>query len=229
MKLILFDIDGTLVDSGGAGGRAFSRALEVTCGLEGGLNGVRLDGKTDLQIVREVFGRRGVRREITEELAHKLFSRYVQFLSQELEVVGEGYQVLPGAYDLLSLLNRDASFLLGIASGNIEEGARLKLERGGLCGFFKVGGFGSDSESRTELISVAIERAREHAGPAALTSTTVIGDTPRDIHHGHEAGARVVAVASGYYSLAQLQEHGPELALESFAPIEPILEFLSQD
>jgi len=229
MKLILFDIDGTLVNSGGAGYRAFSRALETTYGLGGGLNGVRLDGKTDLQIVREVFDRRGMRFEITEKSAGELFNRYVEFLRQELAVVGESFQVLPGVYDLLSHLNRNTSFLLGIASGNIEEGARLKLERGGLSQFFTVGGFGSDSESRTELTRIAIERAKEHAGPTALSSTIVIGDTPRDIHHGQEAGARVLAVASGYYSLSQLEEHRPDLSVESLLPIEPILEFLSAD
>jgi len=228
MKLILFDIDGTLIDSGGAGNRAFSMALKSAYGLEGGLNGVRLDGKTDLQILREVLDRYGTVLESREELIQTLFDRYLAFLRRELERVGERYRVLPGVTDLLSLLEQDASFLLGIASGNIESGARLKLERGGLNRFFRLGGFGSDSESRTELIKTAMKRGEDHAHPSVIESTIVIGDTPRDILHGKEAGAEVVAVASGYYSLAQLKEHDPDLCVESLVPMDQIVEFLSR-
>jgi phosphoglycolate phosphatase-like HAD superfamily hydrolase len=229
MKLILFDIDGTLVNSGGAGYRAFSKALETTLGLEGGLNGVRLDGKTDLQIVREVFDRRGLEFKISEDLAEGLFDQYIEFLRNELSAEGVDYRVLPGVSELLSRLREDSSFLLGIASGNIEQGAWLKLEKGGLNEFFDLGGYGSDSESRTELIKVAIERARRKAGNSVLSSVVVIGDTPRDIRHGQEAGAQVVAVATGRYPRSLLEEHRPDLCLESLVPIDPILRFLSSD
>ena len=226
MKLILFDIDGTLVNSGGAGHRAFSRALESTLGIGGGLNGVRLDGKTDLQIVREVFDCRGMEEEISQESARELFENYVGFLREELEIVGDGYQVLPGVEDLLAYLGRSSSALLGVATGNIKEGAWLKLEHGNLNQFFVVGGYGSDSESRTELIRVAIDRAKERTH---VTSTVVIGDTPRDIQHGKQAGAQVVAVASGYYSLSELEGYGPDLCVESLEPNEAIVQFLSVD
>lgn len=229
MKLILFDIDGTLVNTGGAGSRAFSRALETTFGLSGGLNGVRLDGKTDLQIVREVFQRQGLCLEVSEESARELFGSYVEFLEGELDEVGLQYQVLPGVSELLSDLNCNPAFLLGIASGNIAEGARLKLEKGRLNKFFPIGGFGSDAESRTELIRIAIQRAAEYVNPGQLNSVTVIGDTPRDISHGQEAGARVIAVASGFYTLNQLKECRPNLAVESLSPIEPVLEFLNAE
>jgi len=227
MKLILFDIDGTLVNSGGAGYRAFSRALETTMGLDGGLNGVRLDGKTDLQIVREVFDRRGMEFEISEDSARRLFKKYLDYLSYELSVVGDRYQVLPGVTELLRRLKENPSFLLGIASGNIEKGARLKLERGELSSFFAFGGFGSDAECRTDLIRIAIERAQREVGPSELGTVFVIGDTPRDIWHGKEAGAQVIAVATGHYPRSVLAEHQPDLCLESLVPIDPVLKFLS--
>jgi phosphoglycolate phosphatase-like HAD superfamily hydrolase len=198
--------------------------LETSFGLRGGLNGVRLDGKTDLQIVREVFDKLGVNSEISEASARDFFVKYLKFLRRELEIVGQSYQVLPGVKELLGRLSKSPSFLLGVATGNIEEGARLKLEHGRLRHFFALGGYGSDSESRTELIRIAIRRARELA---SVGSTIVVGDTPRDIQHGRQAGAQVVAVASGYYSLSELEVHGPDLSVESCEPIEPILHFLS--
>jgi len=227
MRLILFDIDGTLVNTGGAGSRAFSRALKAVYGLARGLDGVRLDGKTDLQIVREVFQRQHLSLEVSEESAQELFDSYIEFLKSELEDVGTRYQILPGVNELLSDLNSNSVFLLGIASGNIAEGARLKLEKGGLNEFFPVGGFGSDSESRTELVRVAVKRAADFVSPAQLNSVVVIGDTPRDILHGREAGAQVIAVASGFYTIGQLEECRPDLSVESLTPIEPVLEFLS--
>lgn len=228
MQLVLFDIDGTLVDTGGAGGRAFSRALEQTFGLPGGLKGVRLDGKTDFQIVREVFDSRDMNFDVFEESAPELFERYIGYLEKELGKAGNCYAVLPGVHELLVALDRDPEVLLGLASGNIDQGARLKLRKGGLDGFFQVGGFGSDSESRTELIRAASRRAARYVGSSQINSVVVVGDTPSDIVHGHQAGAAVIAVASGCYTLAQLEEYRPELAVQNLSPNEPVLELLQK-
>jgi phosphoglycolate phosphatase-like HAD superfamily hydrolase len=152
------------------------------------------------------------------------FLLYLSFLGEELSD-GKGFRVLSGARELVSVLDRHQDFLVGLATGNIQEGARLKLDRAGLGSFFPFGGFASDSEDRTELTRIAVERAHDRAD-GEVERVFVIGDTPRDIIHGKEAGAITVAVASGNYSLETLEGHQPDLALKSLAPIEPIMEFL---
>ena len=225
MRLVLFDIDGTLV-RGGAGGRALRSALLKIYALPAGNDGVRYDGKSDPRIVREILSYHGQEDRFTDERVSSLFSLYLSYLREEL-TEGSDFQVLPGAHELVCTLNRKDNFLLGLATGNIEEGARLKLERGGLESFFSFGGFGSDAEDRTDLIRIAIARGRQKNGHSQPEKSFVVGDTPRDIVHGKEAGAHTLAVASGNYSLDDLKSYKPDAAVESLRPIEPILEFLS--
>jgi len=225
MRAVLFDIDGTLVLTGGAGSRALNRVLTEQYELPLGTDGIRFDGKTDPQIVREILARNG--RNFTPEAAVSLFEAYFTYLKKEL-AVGADVQVLPGISELIAALGSRDEFLLGLATGNLETGARIKLERAGLSHHFPFGGFGSDSENRTELIQVAIGRAREQA-PSALQHVFVIGDTPLDIIHGKAAGARTLAVASGSYSVEDLRTHDPDLAVKSIDPLEPVLEFLMSE
>jgi len=225
MRLVLFDIDGTLV-RGGAGGRALRSALLQIYALPAGNDGVRYDGKTDPRIVREILVYHGQEDLFTEERVSSLFSLYLSCLREELTAGGD-FQVLPGAHDLVRTLNRKDEFLLGLATGNIEEGARLKLERGGLESFFSFGGFGSDAEDRTDLIRIAIERGHQKNNHSHPEKSFIVGDTPRDIVHGKEAGAHTLAVASGNYSVEDLKSYKPDAVVESFQPIEPVLEFLS--
>ena len=152
------------------------------------------------------------------------FSLYLSFLREEL-TASDHFLVLPGARELVSILDRHENLLLGLATGNIEEGARMKLDRAGLGSFFSFGGFGSDSEARTELIRIAIERGRDRA-QSDVERVFMIGDTPRDIVHGKEAGACTVAVASGSYSLEALKGYKPDFAIESLDPTDPVVNFL---
>ena len=224
MRLILFDIDGTLVLSGGAGSRALKQAIHQAYGVPDSLDGVRVHGKTDRQIVREVLSHYGAEHLFTEETIAPLFANYISLLREELSS-GENFEVLPGARELVRTLNRTTGIILGLATGNVEEGARMKLERAGLNAFFSFGGFGSDAENRTELIRIAIHRAGEieSLDPGAVY---MIGDTPRDIVHGKEAGAHTIAVASGSYSAEALEGYKPDLVADSLDPIQPIVEFL---
>jgi len=176
--------------------------------------------------VREILSYHGQEDQFTDEKVSSLFSLYLSNLRKELTEGGD-FRVLPGAHELVRTLDRKENFLLGLATGNIEEGARLKLERGGLESFFSFGGFGSDAEDRTDLIRIAIERARQKNGRTHPEKSFVVGDTPRDIVHGKEAGAETLAVASGNYSLEDLKSYKPDAVVESLQPIEPILEFLS--
>lgn len=225
VHLILFDIDGTLLLSGGAGSRALNVSIRRLYGLDNAMDGIQPDGKTDPEIVREILARQGRWDGAQHPFPETLFPEYTAALEKEL-VNSVSFRVLPGARDLLTQLCDDSRFLVGLATGNIEVGARLKLKRGGLDSYFLFGGFGSDSEDRTRLIQIAIQRGLEKAAAAVPESVFVIGDTPRDILHGRAAGARTIAVSTGSYSLQELSPFKPDLALASLDPVEPVMQFL---
>ncbi len=225
MRVVLFDVDGTLIDNGGAGGRALRRALADRYSLKDGTDGVRFDGKTDPQIVREILSRNSTEGLIYPDEMPSFFPIYLSFLREELSDSKE-FRVLPGARELVGFLDRHQDFLVGLATGNIQEGAQLKLDRAGLGSFFSFGGFGSDSEDRTELTRTAIERAHD-LSKSQVEKVFVVGDTPRDIVHGKEAGATTVAVASGNYSQDTLEGYKPDLAVKSLDPINPVVDFFT--
>lgn len=223
MKLLLFDIDGTLIQSRGAGKRALERALLHHYGVPEGLGRIRLDGKTDPEILREALQAANPTRRF-EVLDPAFRQSYAGYLQQELEC-SHDFQVLPGVLPLLEQLHPDRSFHLGLATGNMQEGARLKLARAGLDSFFAFGGYGCDAADRTQVILTAIARGKQQLGiPQA--EVVVIGDTLRDVEHGRRAGAKVIGVATGRYSSRELQEAQPDLVVDCLHPIEPVLEFL---
>ena len=222
MRLLLFDIDGTLLLSGGAGTRALSRTFQTLYGVGGDMKHIQVGGKTDRQIVREILDNEGLELDSAEEL----LATYLGFLEQEIEV-SEGFHVLPGARELVQEVAQDPRFLVGVATGNVQEGARMKLDRAGLSSYFAFGGYGSDAEDRTELIQIAARRGTELIAPMPPEEIFVIGDTPRDISHGGRAGAKTVAVATGAYSYDMLRSHEPDLVVLSLEPAAPILDFLA--
>ena len=214
MKLLLFDVDGTLVSTGRAGVRALDRAFCQVVGIVNALDGVRLHGKTDPAIIREAFAARahlprsGVLQEILE--------MYVKLLPEEVQQ-STNYTVLPGILRFLEDFERHPQVACGLATGNIERGARIKLERGNLNRFFKFGGFGSDHENRTELVKKAAENGARYTGASIdPRDTFVIGDTPRDVLAGREAGFRTVGVATSAYTSADLEAAGADLVVPDF-------------
>ena len=230
MRLVLFDIDGTLILTGGAGMRAFFRAFERVFRIPVKSEVIRPDGKTDPLIAKELleyFGRRSL---WNEESRAALFSSYLELLAEEMAQAKarQSIRVLPGVSELLEALARDRRFELGLVTGNLEGGAHIKLGEAGLDGFFKFGGYGSDSEDRTELIRCAIGRGSQIISPEPVEAAIVIGDTPLDIIHGHPAGASVIAVASARYSVPDLDKHRPDMLLPALAPIDPVLSFLER-
>ncbi len=226
MRLILFDVDGTLLMAGGAGNRALGRALQHTYGLENDLNGIRLDGKTDPQIVREALGRYGKEASLTRQSLNSLFVSYIPFLKDEV-ATSPDFRILPGVPELMATLSTQSSVALGLATGNIEEGARIKLDRADLTSFFTFGGYGSDAENRTELIRTAIERGLQEISPASAVDILLIGDTPRDVVHARTAGVRTLAVATGRYSVESLLAYKPDFVMPNLNCTEQIMEILN--
>jgi len=215
VKLFLFDVDQTLVSTGGAGLRALDRACHKLLSVENAMRGIDPSGKTDPAIVREIFARLGIVADARVGIANILES-YLAFLHEEVEM-SDKYHVLPGIVSILDEISARADTLLGLATGNIELGARVKLQRGGLNSYFSFGGFGSDSEDRTELVRKAGEAAgRQRGNSIRPEDIFVIGDTPLDIAAGRGAGYKTVGVATGRYSTVVLQQAGASFVISDF-------------
>jgi len=221
MKLLLFDIDGTLLLTNGAGTRAANRAFEQIYGIKNAMNQIDAAGKTDPLILKEIFLNE-LNRDYAQQEARALYDHYIPFLEEE---TGKAeITVMPGVRQLLENLTTREDMVLGVATGNIEEGAWIKLRSAGLDKHFKFGGFGSDSHSREHLILKALDRAKDHtAHPTEFEKIFVIGDTPYDINHGRAAGALTVGVATGSYSRAQLEEHNPDHLFDDLNNLQSVI------
>jgi phosphoglycolate phosphatase-like HAD superfamily hydrolase len=211
IRAVLFDIDGTLLVTGGAGGAAWQRAFEELHGVEANVAEHTDAGMTDPEIAaiifREVLGREG-----TAEERAKAIGCYLKHLPDTVRE-SSGYRVMPGVEELLDRLI-DAGRLLGLVTGNIEAAAHIKLSRAGLNRFFSFGGYGSDSPDRTEVTEAALGRgALVSGGTLADGACIAVGDTPRDVIAGHGVGIKVVGVATGSYSVEELAGAGADWAL----------------
>jgi len=216
-RLILFDIDCTLVDAHGAGGRAILRALKDVYGVEGELGDYSFHGRTDPGIIRdlaELWGAAG--RGDGRAREAECIARYVDLLRGE--VAGGEVETLPGVRELVTALAADRRALNGLLTGNVKEGARLKLEPTGLLPLFKVGAYGSDSALRAELPAVAVARAEALTGRRfAGKDVVVVGDTPADVECGAALGVTAVAVATGRHRLDELAACRPDHAFADFS------------
>jgi phosphoglycolate phosphatase-like HAD superfamily hydrolase len=211
IRAVLFDIDGTLLVTGGAGAVAWQRAFRELHGVDANIEEHTHAGMTDPEIAaivfREVIGRDGSEAERATAIAG--------YLSHLADAVNEssGYRVMPGIEALLPRLAKQG-VLLGIVTGNIESAAHIKLARGNLNRFFAFGGYGSDSSDRTELTRKALERGGVVAGaPLDPAAAIAVGDTPRDVKAGHGAGIEVVGVATGSYGVDELRAAGADWAI----------------
>ena len=219
-RLLLFDIDGTLVKGGPAKG-AFECAMESVFGTAGPIVGHNFAGKTDAQIARDLLHGAGLEDDEIDAGFRRLWDMYLAELEARLD--GQPVTVLPGVRRLLDHVLELPDVALGLLTGNIRRGARLKLQSAGLTEFFSeggfgaIGGFGSDSEVREDLTAFAISRAGEELGVRfEPRSVVVIGDTPRDVACGRFGGTRTVAVATGRYDTAELTASGPDRVLNDF-------------
>ncbi len=222
MRLVLFDIDGTLV-TGGPAKEAFLGAMVEVFGTAGPVDDHDFSGKTDPQIARELLERVDHPTEAIESGFPRLWHRYLDRLRSSLH--HNPMRVLPGVRALLVALEERAEVRLGLVTGNVERGAYLKLESAGLHAPFRVGGFGSDHEVRNHLPAVAVRRAHVEWGvkfePDAVV---IIGDTPRDVECGRAHGAHTVAVATGRWTREALVESGAAVTLDDLSDMAQALD-----
>ncbi len=223
MKLVLFDLDGTLLWTDGAGRRAIHRALVDVLGTPGPIEGFRFDGRTDGEIVQRLAEGAGI--PPTDELLARVLDRYVAFLREEIAKPTQRTTVYPGVRELLDALEPRADCVLGLLTGNVREGAALKLASGGLAlERFRLGAFGSDSAHRPDLPAVAQRRAKEELGlDVSGHDIIIVGDTPADVTCGNGVGARSIGVATGSYSVAQLMEAGAYAAFLDLSNTQAVL------
>ncbi|HUJ42930.1 MAG TPA: HAD family hydrolase [Opitutaceae bacterium] len=217
-RLLLWDIDGTLITSGGAGMRALRAALQQVFAIDGAIDDIDFAGRTDRWIMRQILARFGL--PATEENFLRYAEGYVAALPAEL--ADRGVQPLPGVPAVLqaALARRDTA--LGLLTGNLRRGAAAKLASRDLWRYFPFGAFADDSEDRNQLGPIALRRARAHHGVDFVTSNTwVIGDTPHDVVCARAFGARALAVATGRHSRDQLMAERPDAAMSDLSDPAP--------
>ena len=217
---ILFDIDGTLIITGGAGAASWRSAFDELWGIPADIGKFTDTGMTDPDVGRKTFEavmhRKPERKEFTRLLERRLF--YLHQAVQE----SEGYRVLAGVEELLPKLIEDG-YLLGIVTGNLEAAAHIKLHRAQLNRFFSFGGYGSDSSDRGELTKIALKRATFVYGePVAPEQAIVVGDTPHDVEGAHAAGMKCVGVGSHHFNVDQLRDSGADYAIASLEEALPL-------
>lgn len=228
MRILLWDIDGTIISSGGAGIRALGQAVRASVPATAALGRMKLNGMTDRKIARILCAAARHReqpeipieeheRNVSLDEIDKLLGIYLDALKAGTPAPGTGYKVHPGVVDVLDALGPDRA-VHALGTGNIEDGARIKLEMVGLWSRFAFGGFGSDAEERADVLRAGWRKAEKHLGRSVPPEEmVVIGDTPRDIAAAHLAGFACVAVATGGHSMHELADSGGDLILENLA------------
>lgn len=214
-KLILWDIDGTLIVSHGAGVRAMEKALTKRFGVTVDLRRIDWAGRTDSWITGEVFRHCGL--PDTPQASHDFLETYLELLPRELAAGPQG-RVLPGVLELLETFHHRPDVAQGLLTGNVRRGAELKLTHYQVWHYFEFGAFADDSPRRNDLGPHALRRAKEsHSVEFAPANTFIIGDTPHDIECGKVIGARTIAVATGKYRVQELAAHTPTAVFKDFS------------
>jgi phosphoglycolate phosphatase-like HAD superfamily hydrolase len=226
LSLLLFDIDGTLLLSGGAGVRAMSRAFEIVFGVSDAFATADIAGRTDTFILSNALRR--ARLPDTPDNHERFRHTYISILEDEIHRPPPSRSgLMPGVKALLDEVARREPFHLALLTGNFERAAYIKLDHFGIAPFFEWGAFGEESAEREELARVAARRAQERqVPPRARERTIVIGDTPHDVACAQVIGARCLAVATGNYGIADLTAAGADVVLADLADRDRVLEVL---
>jgi phosphoglycolate phosphatase len=222
-KLILFDIDGTLVLTGGAGKRGMTRAFDAVFGVADAFAGIELSGRTDTSILADAFECHHIR--VNPDGVGRFRTRYLECLRDEVVRATSGKRVLPGISTLLEALHARVDSFLGLLTGNFAEAAEVKLGHFDLWRYFRCGAFGEDAHDRNQLVPIALDRARACglAPHVAIEGVVIVGDTPRDVVCAQRHGARVIAVATGEYNVDELRRTGADVVFEDLSDTTAIL------
>lgn len=213
-NLVLFDIDGTLIDPGGAGRRSVSNAFYQMFSIRDAFAGITMAGKTDIQIIKEGLSVHGL--PSGDGALSSIVSQYLKNL--RIEINNKGKHVMPGVVELLNALKTTDGYWLGLLTGNIERGARIKLGAFGLNEYFPVGAFGDDNEDRNRLLPIAVEKLRKTENiDINYSDCIVIGDTPKDVQCSKPFGATSIVVSTGPYSYESLLETGADYVLRDLS------------
>ena len=216
MNVFLFDIDGTLIDAGGAGQEAMEASLAHEFGASGPVSGIHTAGRTDRAIAMDLFQFHGI--DINDEHWNRYQQTYFRLLPNALKT--RSGVVLPGVETLLERLRSRDDLQLGLLTGNFAEGAQLKLAHYGLSDHFEFGGFGDDHLDRDDVARDAFRKVRGRLPSIEPDAIWVIGDTPSDIRCGRAIGAKVVAVATGVFGAHELEPHRPDVLLNDLSEAE---------
>jgi phosphoglycolate phosphatase len=225
-KLLLFDVDGTLVLTGGAGERAMNRAFAELFGVARGFEGIPMAGRTDPIIVSEALARAGI--DAADAGVARFSERYFARLAEELELPGPRKGLMPGVRRLLDVLEARPDVFLALLTGNYAEAARIKLGHFDLWRYFACGAFGEDAAERAQLVDVALRRCQARGSPeVAPGDVFVVGDTPLDVACAKANGVRAIAVATGPYGAAQLRESAADVVFEDLSETAAFLAFVN--
>ena len=226
MRVVLFDIDGTLVLTGGAGGRAMTRAFADLFGVADAFRDIPMPGRTDAWILADAATAHGVPHSSLD----RFHDVYLRHLAAELEKPAARKAVMPGIRPLLDRLAVRDDVFLALLTGNYQEAARAKLEHFDLWKYFRCGAFGDAAPDRNGLLPKAIERVRGCGLPhAAPGDAVVVGDTPLDVACAAAGGARSIAVATGAYSAEALRNAGADVVFEDLSDTNTVIRWLMAD
>jgi phosphoglycolate phosphatase-like HAD superfamily hydrolase len=224
-RLILFDIDGTILSSGGAGEKALRLIVKDKFGVDDELKDIEIAGRTDSLIARQVLAKYSI--PITPENMTEFLDRYLAKLKEMLPVISG--RVLPGVVQLLDELKLRPHMLLGLLTGNLVRGAELKLSHYGVWHYFEFGAYADDHHDRNELGRFAQVRAREkHGVEIPPERIYILGDTPHDVACARAIDAKAVAVATGGYTRAQLAACEPDFLFDDFSDVSAVLAALGE-
>jgi len=224
MQYILFDIDGTLIDSGGAGMLSLNLAFKEVFSVDNAFRTIHMAGKTDLQIVNEALRMHNI--DSSNGNVPGFFDCYIKYLENTIHD-NRGH-IKPGIMQALELLQMRDDIALGLLTGNIETGAMIKLEAFGLAEFFAAGAFGENDSDRNKLLPIAVEKLREKKGiEIDYRQCIVIGDTPRDVECSKPYGAYTIAVATGPYSYDELSGIGADRVFHDLSDTDNFLHILT--